>query len=119
MMNYFPFVFFFINRLRTLVMAKKELSQEEYESYLEYVSTAEKTIENREEVKSACYETIEHALVPIGVSGIEDLLQDNVYSTIDVGIRLYFSSSSLLTFLYYYYFYILLLLRMIIIMNNT
>ena len=30
------------------------------------------------------YEGIEHALVPVGVSGIEDLLQDDVYDTIHV-----------------------------------
>ena len=76
-------------------MAKKELNKEEYDGYLDSISTAEKTIENREEVKAACYETIEHSLVPIGVSGIEDLLQDNVFFTIDVGVlSVFFSSSS-------------------------
>ena len=80
-------------------MAKKELNKEEYAGYLDSISTAEKTIENREEVKAACYETIEHDLVPIGVSGIEDLLQDNVYSTIDVGVLSFFFSSLSLSLL--------------------
>lgn len=73
-----------MDRLRTLVMAKKELTKEEYAGHLESISTAEKVIENREETKAACYETIEHALIPVGISGIEDLLQENVFDTIDV-----------------------------------
>ena len=33
---------------------------------------------------SFSYETIETQLIPLGISGIEDLLQDNVFETIDV-----------------------------------
>ena len=33
---------------------------------------------------SSSYETIETQLIPVGISGIEDLLQDNVFETIDV-----------------------------------
>lgn len=35
---------------------------------------------------SFSYETIETQLIPLGISGIEDLLQDNVFETIDVEI---------------------------------
>ena len=35
-------------------------------------------------VKAECYEAIELKLIPLGVSGIEDLLQDEVFETIDV-----------------------------------
>lgn len=35
-------------------------------------------------MKAECYEAIELKLIPLGVSGIEDLLQDEVFETIDV-----------------------------------
>lgn len=34
------------------------------------------------------YEAIETNLIPVGISGIEDLLQDEVYDTIDVLVSL-------------------------------
>ena len=45
--------------------------------------------------KASCcsYETIEKNLIPVGISGIEDLLQDDVYETISV-FSLYVSSQS-------------------------
>ena len=33
------------------------------------------------------YETVEQKLIPLGVSGIEDMLQDEVAETINVGLR--------------------------------
>lgn len=80
--------------LRTLVMAMKELDEREFMKAIEDIDKAEKVLENREEAKAdwwerrrqltRSYEGIERALVPVGVSGIEDLLQDDVYDTIHV-----------------------------------
>ena len=79
-----PEIVLIISRLRTLVMGSKELNEEEFQQKIEAISEAEKVLENREEVKAECYEAIELKLIPLGVSGIEDLLQDEVFETIDV-----------------------------------
>ena len=79
-----PEIVLIIRRLRTLVMGSKELNEEEFQQKIEAISEAEKVLENREEVKAECYEAIELKLIPLGVSGIEDLLQDEVFETIDV-----------------------------------
>ena len=79
-----PEIVLIIRRLRTLVMGSKELNEEEVQQKIEAISEAEKVLENREEVKAECYEAIELKLIPLGVSGIEDLLQDEVFETIDV-----------------------------------
>lgn len=65
-------------------MGSKELNEEEFYKNVEAITAAEKVLENRDEVKAECYETIELKLIPLGVSGIEDLLQDDVFETIDV-----------------------------------
>ena len=79
--------------LRTLVMAIKDLSEADFKQALMDINSAETVIENREEVKAAwyasslfliSYETIEKEMIPVGISGIEDLLQEDVYETIDV-----------------------------------
>ena len=79
-----PEIVLIIRRLRTLVMGSKELNEEEFQQKIEAISEAEKVLENREEVKAECYEAIELKLIPLGVSGIEDLLKDEVFETIDV-----------------------------------
>ena len=79
-----PEIVLIIRRLRTLVMGSKELNEEEFQQKIEAISEAEKVLENHEEVKAECYEAIELKLIPLGVSGIEDLLQDEVFETIDV-----------------------------------
>ena len=79
-----PEIVLIIRRLRTLVMGSKELNEEEFQQKIEAISEAEKVLENREEVKAECYEAIELKLIPLGVSGIEDLLQEEVFETIDV-----------------------------------
>ena len=81
--------------LRTLVMSVKELTADSYRHAIIAVNKAETVVENRDEIKaqwymfplpshSSSYETLETKLIPVGISGIEDLLQDEVYETIDV-----------------------------------
>lgn len=74
-------------------MAIKDLSEADFKQALMDINSAETVIENREEVKAAwyasslfliSYETIEKEMIPVGISGIEDLLQEDVYETIDV-----------------------------------
>ena len=80
--------------LRTLVMAMRTLDESDFTDAVMKVEEASKAMERRDEVKSqwwkpwnrvmSSYETIEKQLIPLGVSGIEDLLQDDVESTIRV-----------------------------------
>ena len=80
--------------LRTLVMATKDLPEDDFFKYVTQIDEASKVIENREEVKyewqgslyvtRISYECIETKLIPVGISGIEDLLQDDVAITINV-----------------------------------
>ena len=74
------------SRLRTLVMGMRELTEEQFELFVDAITQAEKVLQDRDEAKAACFERIEKELVPLGVSGIEDLLQDEVMDTIDVRV---------------------------------
>lgn len=83
--------------LRTLVMGEKELTEAEYAEAMRAIDKAEKVLNNREEAKAewcvlgwivrSSYESIETKFVPLGVSGIEDLLQDDVADTIQVSLH--------------------------------
>ncbi|XP_048351262.1 phospholipid-transporting ATPase VA isoform X2 [Sphaerodactylus townsendi] len=68
--------------LRTLCIAKKVLSKEDYACWLKSHIEAESAIDNREELlfqSATCLETDLHLL---GATGIEDRLQDGVPETI-------------------------------------
>lgn len=68
--------------LRTLCLAKKDLSEEIYEKWSREYHNAVTSIENREEKVDKCYEDIEQDLQLLGATAIEDKLQDNVPQTI-------------------------------------
>ena len=67
-------------------MGMRELTEEQFELFVDAITQAEKVLQDRDEAKAACFERIEKELVPLGVSGIEDLLQDEVMDTIDVRV---------------------------------
>ncbi|KAM6438904.1 phospholipid-transporting ATPase VA [Rhynochetos jubatus] len=71
-----------VNGLRTLCIAKRVLSKEEYACWLKSHLEAESSIENREELLFQSALRIEKNLHLLGATGIEDRLQDGVPETI-------------------------------------
>lgn len=69
--------------LRTLVMAKKSLTTQEYENWRQMHSEAELAMENREVRIKNSYASLECHLTLLGVTGIEDKLQAGVSETMD------------------------------------
>ena len=74
-------------------MAKRELSQSEYDEWNSRFEEALQDITNREEEIAKVNETIEYDLELIGSTAIEDRLQDGVGDTIkfmkDAGIQVW------------------------------
>ncbi|KAJ4205711.1 phospholipid transporting ATPase [Fusarium falciforme] len=79
--------------LRTLCIAHKEISEQEYRTWKKEHDAAASALEDREEKLEAVAELIEHDLYLIGGTAIEDRLQDGVPDTIallgDAGIKLW------------------------------
>ncbi|CAG9995747.1 unnamed protein product [Clonostachys byssicola] len=79
--------------LRTLCIAQKELTEEQYYSWKKQHDVAAAALEEREEKLEAVAELIEQDLYLIGGTAIEDRLQDAVPETIellgDAGIKLW------------------------------
>ncbi|XP_021268017.1 probable phospholipid-transporting ATPase VA [Numida meleagris] len=71
-----------VDGLRTLCIAKRVLSKEEYACWLKTHLEAESSIENREELLFQSALQIEKNLHLLGATGIEDRLQDGVPETI-------------------------------------
>ncbi|XP_044274207.1 phospholipid-transporting ATPase VD [Varanus komodoensis] len=69
--------------LRTLCIAMKVLSRQEYEEWLKGHYLAESSIANREELLSESAMKLENNLTLLGATGIEDRLQDGVPETIE------------------------------------
>jgi len=79
--------------LRTLCIAKRDLSEEEYEGWLEQHKQAEVALNNRDEKLAQSAETIETNFTLLGATGIDDRLQEGVPETIaslrHAGIKLW------------------------------
>lgn len=69
--------------LRTLVMAKRVLKENEYNDWLRTFLEAELHMERREELMSDSYSVMETQLELVGATGIEDRLQERVPETIE------------------------------------
>ena len=67
---------------RTLFIAMKILSEEEYQSFEQLLNEASMSMENKDEKLSQVYDTIENNLYLIGTTIVEDKLQDQVPETI-------------------------------------
>uniref|UniRef100_A0A665VHD5 Phospholipid-transporting ATPase n=1 Tax=Echeneis naucrates TaxID=173247 RepID=A0A665VHD5_ECHNA len=72
------------NGLRTLALAYKDLSEEEWEIWSESHSCADKATDYREDRLAAAYEQIEQDMMLLGATAIEDKLQEGVPETIAV-----------------------------------
>jgi len=68
--------------LRTLVLAKKDIPEEEYREWAEEHYAASITQENRDQALDLVYNKIEQGLTLLGATAIEDKLQDGVPETI-------------------------------------
>lgn len=69
--------------LRTLVFAGKCLSEQEYEAFATEYEAANADIFNRETSLRKAIDKVERGLEFISITGVEDLLQDNVASSIE------------------------------------
>ena len=69
--------------LRTLVLTQKLLSQEEFDIWNEEYMEALSSMDNRKEKISQAVSKIENNMDFLCVTGVEDLLQDEVATTID------------------------------------
>ncbi|XP_073437115.1 phospholipid-transporting ATPase VB isoform X1 [Dendrobates tinctorius] len=68
--------------LRTLCIAKKVLSEEDFERWSNFREEAEAAIDNREELLMETAQHLETNLTLLGATGIEDRLQEGVPDTI-------------------------------------
>nr|XP_033783628.1 probable phospholipid-transporting ATPase VB [Geotrypetes seraphini]XP_033783629.1 probable phospholipid-transporting ATPase VB [Geotrypetes seraphini] len=79
--------------LRTLCIAKKVLSPEDFQKWSNFRQEAEAAIDNREELLMETAEYLETRLTLLGATGIEDRLQEGVPDTIaalrEAGIQIW------------------------------
>ncbi len=79
--------------LRTLVLAYKELSEQEYVTFKKQFLNAGKDIKNRDKNEREIIDKLEDNLTLLGVTAVEDLLQENIKNTIinisDAGIKVW------------------------------
>ena len=71
--------------LRTLVMARRKLSEQAYAEFKEAYHQASIQLEGRNEAMAAAIaDHLEHDLELLGLTGVEDKLQDDVKSTLEL-----------------------------------
>ena len=70
--------------LRTLVVAKKGLSAEQYADFEQRYNAAKLSVANRAAQVSAVIESLERNMELLCVTGVEDKLQENVRNTLEV-----------------------------------
>lgn len=69
--------------LRTLVMGYKEISIGEYERFGNRLDRANSEMNNRKRLVEECWREMENELTLLGVTGVEDKLQERVSETIE------------------------------------
>lgn len=79
--------------LRTLCIAKKVISEEDFERWASFRRQAEASLDNRDELLMETAQRLENQLTLLGATGIEDRLQEGVPDTIaalrEAGIQLW------------------------------
>lgn len=73
--------------LRTLVLARRTISQDEFSVWYERYDDASNMLEGREDAMARLQDEMERDMTIIGVTAIEDKLQDGVPETIDMLLR--------------------------------
>ncbi len=75
---------FAIEGLRTLVFSKKELTQQDFETFMKKFIMIKTSIDSNKEKKLlALFDSMEYDLEYLGSSAIEDKLQEGVAETIE------------------------------------
>ena len=69
--------------LRTLVIAKKSLSADQYADFEQRYNAAKLSVVNRSAQVAAVVESLERDMELLCVTGVEDMLQDNVRNTLE------------------------------------
>mmetsp|Transcript_4676 Transcript_4676/g.7949 ORF Transcript_4676/g.7949 Transcript_4676/m.7949 type:complete len:542 (-) Transcript_4676:46-1671(-) len=69
--------------LRTLVISQKSISEEFYEQWTQRYEAAKADLGDRERLVASCLEELEQDMELLGVTGVEDKLQDNVAVVIE------------------------------------
>lgn len=69
--------------LRTLVICQKTISQEEFEAWQKEYNEAQASLRNREANVQEVIEQLEYDMELLGVTGVEDKLQQDVQKTIE------------------------------------
>jgi magnesium-transporting ATPase (P-type) len=69
--------------LRTLVISMKSLTEKQYEDWSRKYTEAKADLNDRERLVQLCIEELEQDMDLIGVTGVEDRLQDNVAVVIE------------------------------------
>ncbi|XP_037780538.1 probable phospholipid-transporting ATPase IF isoform X1 [Penaeus monodon] len=69
--------------LRTLAVARRELTDKQYEDFAAQLSQAKQVLEDREEAVRKVTDRMEADLTLLGATGVEDLLQDGVQETLE------------------------------------
>ena len=84
--------------LRTLVIAQRKLTDEEFTEYDETLNTARQSLEDREKKLAEAFDKVEKNLTLLGTTAVEDKLQEGVPDTLSslqaAGIQVRFLSSS-------------------------
>lgn len=79
--------------LRTLVVGMKELSSEEYSSFSVRYEAAKRSLQDREQSMRSAVEELECNLELLGLTGVEDKLQERVSTTLETlrnaGVRVW------------------------------
>lgn len=79
--------------LRTLCIAQKVLSEDEFLKWDSEMKAAGKDYRNRDELEEKCIEKLEAKVDFLGITGVEDLLQDKIKEVIqtlkDAGIKVW------------------------------
>ncbi|KAH8303713.1 hypothetical protein KR018_001973 [Drosophila ironensis] len=68
--------------LRTLAIARRLVTEEEYQDFLTELAQANSSLENRKQLSEECYAKIECNLDLLGATAVEDALQDDVADTL-------------------------------------
>jgi len=68
--------------LRTLAIASRELSQQQYDTFVQNLDTAAQSMENREKNMRDVFDEIESNMTLIGATAVEDKLQEGVRDTL-------------------------------------
>lgn len=96
----FFLIFLIITGLRTLVVAKKDLSEQEYADFAEQYHQAKISVVDRSNRLKAVLERLQRDLQLLCLTGVEDALQDDVKTTLELlknaGIKVRFSHDHLL-----------------------